>query len=101
MTDPRSHLATMDRMQGALKKIVLNGNGNDDHARIPNTWILLDKESTVDVFHNPNLLQNIHKTDTYMDIHCNAGITSTNEISDLHRYGTVGTIQTGSPTSCH
>ena len=69
--------------------VVLNGNGNDDRARIPNTWILLDNQSTVDVFHNPNLLRNIRKTDTYMDIHCNAGVTSTNEVGDLHGYGTV------------
>jgi hypothetical protein len=32
---------------------------NDSHGRIPKTWILLDNQSTVDVFHNPDLLKNI------------------------------------------
>jgi hypothetical protein len=30
-------------------------------SRIPKTWILLDNQSTVDVFHNDELLQNIRE----------------------------------------
>jgi hypothetical protein len=57
--------------------------------RVPKTWILLDNQSTVDVFNNGALLNNIRKSKTFMDIHCNAGVTSTNMVGDLPGYGTV------------
>ncbi|KAL7501945.1 hypothetical protein ACHAXN_000085, partial [Cyclotella atomus] len=37
---------------------------------IPSTWILLDSQSTIDVFSNCNLLTNIHSTTTTMHIKC-------------------------------
>jgi hypothetical protein len=52
-------------------------------------WILLDNQSTVDVFYNRRLLRNIREADSWMDIHCNAGITSTYLQGDLPGYGTV------------
>jgi len=56
---------------------------------IPKTWILLDNQSTVDVFHNPALLQNIRENTTSMNIKCNAGMTTTKMVGDLPGYGTV------------
>ena len=56
---------------------------------VPKSWILLDNQSTVDVFHNKDLLKNIRKNDTSMVIHCNAGVTKTNLVGDLEGYGTV------------
>ncbi len=58
-------------------------------AHVPKDWILLDNQSTVDVFYNDKLLQNIRKSDTSMDIHCNAGVTSTDMVGDLPGYGEV------------
>jgi Zinc knuckle len=59
-------------------------------SRIPKTWLLLDNQSTVDVSHNPDLLERIRISDDgHMDIHCNAGVTSTNLVGDLPGYGTV------------
>ena len=57
--------------------------------KIPKTWILLDNQSTVDVFHNRDMLQNIHTVDRRMYIHCNAGTQWTDQQGDLPGYGRV------------
>jgi hypothetical protein len=51
--------------------------------KIPNTWILLDNQSTIDVFCNPALLENIHKVEESISIHCTAGVTSTDMVGTL------------------
>ena len=61
----------------------------DKHGKLPKTWILLDNQSTVDVFCNEELLTDIRIGTGTMDIHCNAGVTSTNLIGELPGYGTV------------
>jgi len=45
-------------------------------AGIPDIWILLDRESTVDVFMNKKLLKNIHHAKTALSLHCNTGVTT-------------------------
>jgi hypothetical protein len=52
-------------------------------------WILLDNQSMVDVFYNRRLLKDIKQVDTWIDIYCNAGVTSTNLQGELPGYGTV------------
>ena len=59
------------------------------NSKIPRTWVLLDSQSTVDIFCNPHLLRNIWRTPKGMRIHCNAGSRLTNLIGDLPGYGTV------------
>jgi len=59
------------------------------YASIPSTWVLLDNCSTMDIFYNPNLVKNIRKGNCPMNIHCTAGMTSTNLIADLPGYGTI------------
>ena len=56
---------------------------------IPALWILLDNQSTVDVFTNANVLKNIHVMNSTMKIHCNAGVSHTNKVGDLPGYGMV------------
>jgi hypothetical protein len=50
-------------------------------------WILLDNQLTIDVFYNSAMLQNIHVSSSYMNIHCNAGVTTMNLVGDLAGYG--------------
>jgi hypothetical protein len=56
---------------------------------IPSTWMLLDSQSTIDVFSNRDMLRDIHPTKTTMHIKCNAGSRSTNLRGYLSGYGWV------------
>jgi len=60
-----------------------------DRADISSSWILLDSQSTVDVFSNPKLLSNIHDTRPSLTLYCNAGKATINKKGDLKGYGTV------------
>jgi hypothetical protein len=53
---------------------------------VPSWWILLDNQSTVDVFSNKSLLCNIRKSSVSCRISCNAGVVITDLIGDLPGY---------------
>ena len=62
---------------------------NKQQQSIPHTWLVLDNQLTVDVFCNKELPEDIDEADTTLDIHCNAGVSSTNKVGILPGYGRV------------
>jgi hypothetical protein len=52
--------------------------GQTHGKNVPPTWILLDNQSTVDVVYEKSLLSSICQSKGHMDIHCNAGVMTTN-----------------------
>ena len=62
---------------------------------IPEFWTLLDNQSTVDVFANGKLLQNIREVPMSLKIVSTGGMSSTNKIGLLQGYGWVWYHPTG------
>jgi len=60
-----------------------------DKAGISNSWILLDSQSTVDVFSNHKLLSNIRDARHSLTLYCNAGKATITKKGDLKGYGMV------------
>ena len=59
-----------------------------EKAGIPSSWILLESQSTVDVFCNLKMLHNFREA---KQLHCNAGTTLVTMKGDLKGYGPYGT----------
>jgi hypothetical protein len=54
--------------------------------RLPKTWVLLDNQSTVNIFSNKVLQTDVKETTQCMRLRCNAGWTVTNLIGRLPGY---------------
>jgi len=67
-----------------IKSMTLN---IDTSSVIPGSWILLDNQSTHEVFSNAKLLTNIRQVSRSLRIHTQAGTATTNWKGDLDGYG--------------
>jgi hypothetical protein len=56
---------------------------------IPNTWVLLDSQSTVSVFKNNNLLTNIRASPNHLRVHTNGGIQISSQKGTVKHFGDV------------
>ena len=52
-------------------------------------WILLDNQSSVDLFCNPNLVKDIHESKETLFLHTNDGVIKTNMKATVPGYGVV------------
>ena len=53
------------------------------------SWVLIDNQSTVDLFYNDKLLTNVRKVNDHIIVHCNAGKVRVNMMGELPGYGDV------------
>ena len=58
-------------------------------SKVNEMWVLLDNQSTVDLFYNAVLLDNIEEVNDYITVHCNAGTVKVNMMGNLPGYGKV------------
>ena len=52
-------------------------------------WIILDLGSTVNLFSNPDLVEEINKVDKEMHLASNAGVKTNNQKAEVPQYGEV------------
>jgi len=62
---------------------------------VSQNWVVLDNQSTIDVFQNKNLLTNIRDSGKMLKIHCNVGVATTSLVGYLPGYGEVWFYEKG------
>ena len=80
MSDPYFVFVAHDMRKG---KLFISKNGP---ASLPDTWLLIDSCSTVDIISSPGLLHGIHKVSNPIRVRCNAGVTILDQMGYLGDY---------------
>jgi hypothetical protein len=63
--------------------------GQTQRNLIPDTWILLDSQSTVSVFKNQRLVQNIRDSPPPLKVHTNDGSQISHHVATVQNFGTI------------
>ena len=66
-----------------------SNEGNDQYINNLRNWILLDSQTTVDIFCNPGLLTNVHDSQDKIILHTNTGEMEVTKKGELNGYGQV------------
>jgi hypothetical protein len=85
------------KTEGAVKCTEYDKNGSIAHVHmstifsqsnngIPNTWYLLDNQSTCNIVSSPKIIKNIRQVEGYMQLATQAGSTTTNWMADVPGY---------------
>ena len=69
--------------------LLINNHTFFQKGSINSNWILLDTGSSIEMFCNPSLLNNIHRLEKMTNIHYNAGVVTVTHKGALHGHGLV------------
>ena len=69
--------------------LLINNHTFFQKGSINSNWILLDTGSSIEMFCNPSLLNNIHRLEKMTNINCNAGFVNVSNKVALPGYGLV------------
>ena len=62
-------------------------------SNIPKSWVLIDTQSTASVFNNPDMLENIRRTNEKLTLVTNGGKHETDMIGTLKKLALYGIAQ--------
>jgi hypothetical protein len=71
---------------GSAANVHKNAIFSQSNNGIPDTWYLLDNQSTCDIVSNPRIVKNIRQVEGYMQLATQAGSTTTNWMANAPGY---------------